>query len=154
MLEIKHRSTGTNPDYRAAKDALDRNAQKGKCRICGADLPQGQRKYCSRDCFLGWFQQFNPPFIWREFRQKAFERDNYTCVKCGKKDQDWNRGDHLVADHIVPIALGGEEFDLNNVQTLCLDCNRTKTRKDAQKIAALRSDIKMGRVHNDHRWPK
>lgn len=149
-LEIKHRSTGTNPEYQAAKAELDKNAQKGKCIICSADLPLGQRKYCSRDCFLGWFKQFEPPFIWREFRDKAFVRDKYTCVKCGHKDDDWK----LVADHIVPIALGGPEFDMKNVQTLCLGCNKIKTRGDAQKIAKLRSDIKMGRVHNEHRWPK
>ena len=44
----------------------------------------------------------------------------------------------LVADHIVPIALGGEEFDVNNVQTLCAQCNKSKTADDIKHIARLR----------------
>ncbi len=45
---------------------------------------------------------------------------------------------NLIGDHIIPIALGGEEFDLNNVQTLCLKCNKIKTSQDAQDIAKQR----------------
>lgn len=44
----------------------------------------------------------------------------------------------LVADHIRAIALGGEEWELKNIQTLCLKCNKIKTAEDAKKIAALR----------------
>jgi 5-methylcytosine-specific restriction endonuclease McrA len=44
----------------------------------------------------------------------------------------------LTADHIKPIALGGAEFDPNNVQTLCEACNKIKTRKDQADIAAVR----------------
>lgn len=45
---------------------------------------------------------------------------------------------NLTGDHIIPIALGGEEFDLNNVQTLCRACHKIKTRKDIKAIADLR----------------
>lgn len=41
----------------------------------------------------------------------------------------------LIGDHIKPIALGGDEFDINNVQTLCPDCNKIKTKKDMGLIA-------------------
>jgi len=44
----------------------------------------------------------------------------------------------LIGDHIKPIALGGEEFDIDNVQTLCIKCNKLKTAKDAEDIAARR----------------
>ena len=44
----------------------------------------------------------------------------------------------LIGDHIIPIALGGDEWDLNNIQTLCIDCNKIKTAKDAKNIAKLR----------------
>lgn len=46
--------------------------------------------------------------------------------------------DTLIADHILAIALGGDEWDINNIQTLCPDCNKIKTAKDAGKIAKLR----------------
>lgn len=43
-----------------------------------------------------------------------------------------------VVDHIHAIALGGEEWDINNLQTLCIECNKGKTKIDAGKIARLR----------------
>ncbi len=45
---------------------------------------------------------------------------------------------NLFGDHIIPIALGGEEFDINNVQTFCLKCNKIKTSQDAKDIAKQR----------------
>ena len=45
---------------------------------------------------------------------------------------------NLIADHIIPIALGGDEWDMLNIQTLCNKCNNLKTKQDAKDIAALR----------------
>ena len=45
---------------------------------------------------------------------------------------------NFIGDHIISIALGGEEFDLDNVQTLCIKCNKLKTAKDLTKIAKFR----------------
>jgi len=50
---------------------------------------------------------------------------------------------NLIGDHITPIALGGDEWDLKNVQTLCIACNKIKTKEDARKIALLRKRIKI-----------
>ena len=44
----------------------------------------------------------------------------------------------LILDHIIPIALGGAEFDRANLQILCIGCNKIKTRLDQAKIAMLR----------------
>jgi len=44
----------------------------------------------------------------------------------------------FVADHILPIALGGDEWDLNNLQTLCIFCNKVKTKGDSHEIAKAR----------------
>jgi hypothetical protein len=49
----------------------------------------------------------------------------------------------FIADHIIPIALGGAEFDPNNVQLLCEVCNKKKTKQDQGKIARKRKLIKM-----------
>ena len=67
-------------------------------------------------------------------RAQAFKRDNYTCKHCGKLFDKSN----LVGDHIIPIAVGGPEFDINNVQTLCIQCNKLKTKRDAGAIAKHR----------------
>jgi len=50
--------------------------------------------------------------------------------------------DTMIADHIKPIAIGGPEWDINNLQTLCIECNKVKTRKDAADIAKVRRSEK------------
>ena len=44
----------------------------------------------------------------------------------------------LIADHIRPIALGGAEWEMNNIQTLCVPCNKHKTKQDSRDIALQR----------------
>jgi hypothetical protein len=51
-------------------------------------------------------------------RRIVFERDGYRCRRCG----GWL---DLHVDHIVPVARGGTD-DLENLQTLCRDCNIKK----------------------------
>nr|WP_248277778.1 HNH endonuclease [Brasilonema sp. UFV-L1] len=51
----------------------------------------------------------------------VLHRDGYKCVFCGCTSQQVQ----LEVDHIVPFSKGGNN-DLNNLQTLCRDCNRGK----------------------------
>jgi 5-methylcytosine-specific restriction endonuclease McrA len=85
--------------------------------------------------------------LWAEFRERAFQRDHRTCVECGRKygDRDAKGFIHteFVVDHIKPIALGGAEFDMDNLQTLCWDCNKKKTHGDIKLIAATRRAYKL-----------
>jgi hypothetical protein len=54
--------------------------------------------------------------LWRE---KVFERDNYTCNFCEV------RGGRLEADHIVPWNLNVERrYKIGNGRTLCKECHR------------------------------
>jgi 5-methylcytosine-specific restriction endonuclease McrA len=54
-----------------------------------------------------------------------------------------NMSRDFIADHIIPIAIGGDEFDLNNIQYICEVCNKKKTKRDMAKIALLRKRIKL-----------
>jgi len=51
-------------------------------------------------------------------------RDRYRCRICGAR----KRARELDVDHIVEIARGGAALEYSNLQTVCRDCHRTKTR--------------------------
>lgn len=55
-------------------------------------------------------------------RHAVFQKDKYRCRECGRGKED---GVSLEIDHIIPVAKGGTN-DINNLQTLCKDCNRGK----------------------------
>lgn len=57
-------------------------------------------------------------------RHKILERDGYKCVKCGNSPA-YGGGVHLQIDHIRPYSKGGETI-LENLQTLCKECNLGK----------------------------
>lgn len=50
------------------------------------------------------------------------KRDDYKCVKCGNNKS-------LEVDHIIPLIKDGGNL-LENLQTLCKDCHKAKTKKD------------------------
>jgi 5-methylcytosine-specific restriction endonuclease McrA len=54
-------------------------------------------------------------------RQIVYERDGFKCKKCGKTEEFAK----LEIDHIVSIAEGGNNC-LENLQTLCYQCNMNK----------------------------
>ena len=96
---------------------------------------------------------------WQALRVKALKRDNYCCVKCGKQPRRISKDidddgkyvntdcgvdeSKLIGDHIKAIALGGDEWDIKNIQTLCPKCNKIKTKQDHKKIAQLRKTEKI-----------
>ena len=125
------------------------------------------RKYCKEhNCY-----DMMPFVNWPSLRDKVLKRDNNTCVKCGddrrnitvtrtrtmgyeivngKYDFDKPKvreveesTNNLIADHIKPIALGGDEWDMENIQTLCNDCNKIKTKQDQADIGKLRRQEKL-----------
>jgi hypothetical protein len=49
----------------------------------------------------------------------VFKRDRYRCRICGRS------GVELEVDHVLAVAQGGTDR-LDNLQTLCFDCNRGK----------------------------
>ena len=54
-------------------------------------------------------------------RRQALERDNYRCQHCGKA------AGRFEVDHILPIAKGGDPYELANTQTLCRPCHFRKS---------------------------
>ena len=60
-------------------------------------------------------------YILASIRVSVLNRDNYKCVFCGRSSKQVS----LEVDHIIPFAKGGSN-DIDNLQTLCFDCNRGK----------------------------
>jgi hypothetical protein len=58
-------------------------------------------------------------------RYKILKRDAFKCVACGHSPAD---GSKLHIDHKVPFSLGGLT-EIKNLQTLCSDCNISKSNK-------------------------
>lgn len=60
-------------------------------------------------------------------KHHVLKRDDWTCQLCHARPP---KGVGLIhVDHIVPIADGGDEFDPENVRTLCRDCHKKVTRE-------------------------
>lgn len=67
---------------------------------------------------------------WGEVRERALERDGYTCVLCGKTNEEMGRNPDV--HHIVPVRTFVESpvltkrdaHTLDNVVSLCIPCHR------------------------------
>jgi len=102
----------------------------GKCAYCGKPIPPKRKYYCSEECRLKFYKKYKYMITWEEVRRKVLERDNYTCVICGKPAEE--------VDHIVPVSLGGALFDMDNLQSLCKECHKKKTKEDRKKLKLSR----------------
>lgn len=58
-------------------------------------------------------------------RFKVLSRDNFTCVMCGSSPAK-SPNVQLHIDHVIPWSKGGETI-LDNLQTLCSNCNLGKS---------------------------
>jgi 5-methylcytosine-specific restriction endonuclease McrA len=67
---------------------------------------------------------------WKEWREKVFERDNYTCKKCGAKSRKKYDGNVKIHPHhrtsvakLIKYNLEKYIFDIRNGITLCEQCH-------------------------------
>ena len=79
--------------------------KESKTKKPGITKPQNKRS------------RYIPPSI----RVSVLHRDNNKCVFCGRSAKQVQ----LEIDHIIAFSKGGSN-NLNNLQTLCIDCNRGK----------------------------
>ena len=119
------------------------------CPNCGKHKNEWKRRKdwtcCSVECTKNFWAEHDKSYSWQTFRYQIFKRDDSTCKMCGKRFT--KKGiqlpevpdeSQLIADHIIPIELGGGLWDGENIQTLCIDCNKIKTRGDMKNIAVHR----------------
>lgn len=123
----------------------------GECTVCGETVVRypsnmtGEVTVCSEACRRRWLsEEFSgeghPNWKgggneaygkgWHAVRQRALERDDYTCVLCSKTKAEIGRNPDV--HHIVPVRVFIESDEyaredahvLTNVITLCIDCHR------------------------------
>ena len=62
------------------------------------------------------------------YKQKALDRDNYTCVLCGYSEKLIMEVDHIKQRKTHPYLIN----KLDNLMTLCPNCHRRKTLTERQ----------------------
>jgi 5-methylcytosine-specific restriction endonuclease McrA len=99
------------------------------CPICNRIIHVKQKK-CAKhmlDSKGGVTRRFRPS-IPKSVREAAYQRDSYTCVRCGLEGRGETHEEKIkgfAIDHINPNAAGGSS-KLENLQILCRKCNSTK----------------------------
>ena len=119
------------------------------CRWCHLEiLARRRRTFCSDYCVHQWRLRSDPGYL----RDQVCARDRAICSACGtdtvaayaqlKRSRGKARIEALAlwgmksvtsrrslwdADHILPVAEGGGQCDLDNLRTLCLPCHREAT---------------------------
>ena len=73
-----------------------------------------------------------------KIRLQVLKRDNFTCQSCGKSpalypELEIDVSVKLEIDHFQPHSKGGS-IDLDNLQTLCLLCNRGKENNESLNL--------------------
>jgi 5-methylcytosine-specific restriction endonuclease McrA len=111
-----------------------------------------------------WRLRTDPGYL----REQVFRRDQGVCSVCrvntveahlqlrrarGERRQErlakWglrsvNRKSLWDADHILPVAEGGGECDLQNIRTLCLICHRRVTRELIERLRRAKQEVTGG----------
>jgi 5-methylcytosine-specific restriction endonuclease McrA len=151
----------------ATRDALPRGEnQRALCRWCNLEVPSRRFTFCSEWCVHEWRLRTDPGYL----RDQVYRRDRAICALChidadaAYRDlrRSRGRGRHVLlerwslkrmsrrslwdADHILPVAEGGGECDLDNLRTLCLVCHRQQTLGLQQRLQSSRLNKPIGQL--------
>lgn len=108
---------------------LERPGERKPGPECKSIIHVNERKCAkhildSKECVT---RRFRPP-IPKSVRSAFYQRDSYTCVRCGLEGRGEIQEERIkgfAIDHIIPNAAGGSS-KLENLQVLCRKCNSSK----------------------------
>jgi len=124
------------------------------CINCGRNISFDKRrtKFCSTECVSEYFKCNYKD--WTQVKFEVFTRDNWNCKLCGVVVRSYVgsqlHSDAEIAncDHIIPLWKGGkdwvEDTEHTNLQTLCEDCHKKKSKQESKERTKLGMDISRG----------
>lgn len=150
-----------NPQWTGGK-------RKVACAVCNETIERypsgitGEVTVCSEECRGSWLSESftgdghpnwkgggNEPYGkgWNSVRQRALERDCYSCVICSKTEEEIGRNPDV--HHIIPVRAFIESDRYRkedahypeNVASLCIGCHR---KADFGKISKARLRFQIG----------
>lgn len=102
-------------------------------KIKNDTLPKGERHYKWKGG-RSWQRFKEPRYI--AWRTAVLERDNYTCQRCRRKCQKYERG--LAAHHVKPFATHPLlRYEISNGLTLCRTCHLRLHGREPQSRALI-----------------
>ena len=133
------------------------------CRWCRLEILAARRRsFCSEYCVHQWRLRSDPGYL----RDQVLARDAGVCALCAtdtllawrqlKRSRGEKRTEALAmwglasigarrslwdADHILPVAEGGGQCDLDNLRTLCLPCHREVTADLRRRLRGGAGDL-------------
>jgi len=133
-------ASDANYSYTTYKSRFDGwlNACAKFIEFVSGGLPEEETE--SRDETIGKIVPVTPilpekiRYVPLKLRLKVLQRDNFKCVFCGKSPVT-HPGSALHVDHITPFVKGGKT-ELNNLQTLCEECNWGKGDENSLNVSS------------------
>ena len=146
--EGKYCSTACKAEHSSGKPNGRKTSVQRGCERCGKEFlvqpsvaSKGHGRFCSNECWGLSVRGENSPNWnggnskersllkgrneYRSWRTAVYERDNFTCQRCGKT------GGSLEADHILSWSVFPDfRYELWNGKTLCKPCHAIKTEQE------------------------
>jgi 5-methylcytosine-specific restriction endonuclease McrA len=154
MLIRENRRYANTPEE---KERLTRRA----CPACGRErsafAPDRETICCGPSCSAKYWREERPTV--GEMRRLVLLEQVGKCARCHKeipKSRPTGSRPHshpCILDHIRPIAMGGDQWALDNLQVLCSRCNKIKTARDMGAIVRWKRYVLRGLDRReDYSW--
>jgi len=121
---------------------------KGMLENIGGSMPRTKKCWCGK-LKKDWDSRYFQTYCSDKHRDKWWELTDYVgphkdkflrkhkaCEKCNYKcSSGWATYPRLEMDHIIAIVLGGHPWHEDNLQALCDNCHKIKTKSDVGILA-------------------
>ena len=143
-------------EYRQYTPEEKERISRSACPCCGrerSDFREGNEHTicCQPSCSMEYWFKIRPTIS--GIRRCVLDEQDGCCAICRQLLHGSNAGrgqdktHRYVLDHIRPIAMGGDQWARDNLQVLCVRCNRIKTARDLGRIAQWKKYYLRGPAH-------